>query len=95
MVTVPTDFPNLVSFYTVVGAGSRNEVEDKKSGYAHFFEHLMFRGSDNYPPFDLVRVDENRFRIEIAVAGFRKEDIEITAQQNVLIVSGILVSSRR
>src|SRR4051812_46391921 len=41
VVTVPTDYPNLVSFYTVVVAGSRNEVEDKKSGYAHFFEHLM------------------------------------------------------
>ncbi len=49
VVTVPTDYKNLVSFYTVVGAGSRNEVEPKKSGYAHFFEHLMFRGSENFP----------------------------------------------
>jgi len=56
VVTVPTDYPNLVSFYLVVGAGSRNEVEEKKSGYAHFFEHLMFRGSENYPPgsFDAI-----------------------------------------
>jgi zinc protease len=56
VVTVPTDYPNLVSFYLVVGAGSRNEVEAKKSGYAHFFEHLMFRGSENYPPgsFDAI-----------------------------------------
>ena len=50
VVTVPTDYPNLVALYTVVGAGSRNEVEEKRSGYAHFFEHLMFRGSENYPP---------------------------------------------
>ncbi len=49
VVIVPTDYPNLVSFYTVVQAGSRNEVEENKSGYAHFFEHLMFRGSKNYP----------------------------------------------
>jgi zinc protease len=49
VVTVPTDYPNLVALYTVVGAGSRNEVEAKKSGYAHFFEHLMFRGSENFP----------------------------------------------
>ncbi len=56
VVTVPTDYPNLVALYTVVGAGSRNEIEDKKSGYAHFFEHLMFRGSANYPPgsFDAI-----------------------------------------
>ncbi len=45
VITVPTDYPNLVAYYTVVAAGSRNEVEPGKSGYAHFFEHLMFRGS--------------------------------------------------
>ena len=50
VVTVPTDYKNLVSFYTVVQTGSRNEIEKNKSGYAHFFEHLMFRGSENYPP---------------------------------------------
>ncbi len=50
VVTVPTDYRNLVSFYTVVQAGSRNEVEKNRSGYAHFFEHLMFRGSENYAP---------------------------------------------
>ncbi|MGI8848565.1 MAG: M16 family metallopeptidase, partial [Pyrinomonadaceae bacterium] len=50
VVTVPTDYPNLVSLYIVVGTGSRNEVEENKSGYAHFFEHLMFRGSENFAP---------------------------------------------
>jgi zinc protease len=50
LVTVPTDFPNMVAFYVVVQAGSRNEVEAGKSGYAHLFEHLMFRGSENYAP---------------------------------------------
>jgi zinc protease len=49
VVTVPTDYPNLTSLYIVVGTGSRNEVEANKSGYAHFFEHLMFRGSENFP----------------------------------------------
>lgn len=48
VVTVPTDYPNLVALYIVVAAGSRNEVEPGKSGYAHFFEHLMFRGSQNF-----------------------------------------------
>ena len=56
VVTVPTDYPNLVSVYTVVQAGSRNEIEAHRTGYAHFFEHLMFRGSENYAPgqFDVV-----------------------------------------
>lgn len=48
LVTIPTDYPNLVSLYIVVQAGSRNEVEPGKSGFAHFFEHIMFRGSKNF-----------------------------------------------
>src|SRR5204863_7237621 len=50
LVTVPTDFPNMISLYIVVQTGSRNEVEPGKSGYAHLFEHIMFRGSENYTP---------------------------------------------
>jgi zinc protease len=50
LITVPTDYPNLVALYLVVQAGSRNEIESGKSGFAHFFEHMMFRGSENYTP---------------------------------------------
>src|SRR5207245_613940 len=50
LITIPTEFPNLVTVYIVVQAGSRNEVEAGKSGFAHLFEHLMFRGTPNYPP---------------------------------------------
>jgi len=50
LVTVPTDYPNMVALYIVVQTGSRNEVEPGKSGYAHLFEHLMFRGSELYTP---------------------------------------------
>jgi len=50
LVTVPTDFPNMIALYIVVQAGSRNEVEPGKSGYAHLFEHIMFRGSEHYTP---------------------------------------------
>src|SRR5437868_6452992 len=49
LVTIPTGFPNIVSVYIVVQTGSRNEVEPGKSGYAHLFEHLMFRGTPRYP----------------------------------------------
>jgi zinc protease len=45
---VAFDSPGLVAYYSVVRTGSRNEVEPGKSGFAHFFEHLMFRGSQNY-----------------------------------------------
>lgn len=44
--------------------------------------------SDNYPPFNLERVAEDRYRITLAVAGFGRDEIEITAQQNLLLVKG-------
>ena len=46
------------------------------------------QGQENYPPFDLIKTGENEYRIELAVAGFKPEEIDITAQQNVLLVSG-------
>jgi zinc protease len=42
------DSPGLVAYYSVVRTGSRNEVEKGRSGFAHFFEHMMFRGTDRY-----------------------------------------------
>jgi molecular chaperone IbpA len=46
------------------------------------------QASENYPPFNLERVAEDRYRITIAVAGFKADEIDITAQQNLLLVSG-------
>ena len=45
-------------------------------------------GGENYPPFDLVKTGDNDYRIDLAVAGFKADEIDITAQQNVLIVTG-------
>ena len=50
LITVPTEYPNVVALYIVVQAGSRNEVEAGKSGFAHFFEHMMFKGTKKVPP---------------------------------------------
>ncbi|MDH5628298.1 MAG: insulinase family protein, partial [Candidatus Krumholzibacteria bacterium] len=48
VVMVPFDSPGIVAYYTIVRAGSRNEVEPGKSGFAHFFEHMMFRGTARF-----------------------------------------------
>ena len=45
-------------------------------------------GGDNYPPFNIERSGEDAYRITLAVAGFKAEDIDITAQQNLLVVKG-------
>ena len=50
VIVVPTGFPNIVSLQIPMQTGSRNEVEPGKSGFAHFFEHMMFRGTKAYPP---------------------------------------------
>jgi len=49
IVTVQFDSPGIAAFYIVVRTGARNEVEEGVTGFAHFFEHMMFRGTDKYP----------------------------------------------
>src|SRR5437588_190636 len=49
VLSVPFDSPGIISYYTIVRTGSRNEVEKGLSGFAHFFEHMMFRGTERYP----------------------------------------------
>ena len=46
---IPYDSPGLVAYFTLMRVGSRNEVEKGRTGYAHFFEHMMFRGTKAHP----------------------------------------------
>jgi molecular chaperone IbpA len=61
-------------------------------GFDRLFDMLensaASQGQENYPPFDLIKTGDNDYRIQLAVAGFRPDEIDITAQQNVLIVTG-------
>jgi molecular chaperone IbpA len=45
-------------------------------------------GGDNYPPFNIERRGDDAYRITLAVAGFKPAEIDITAQQNLLVVQG-------
>ena len=51
-------------------------------------ENQARNSGDNYPPFNIERRGEDAYRITLAVAGFRAEDLEITAQQNLLTIQG-------
>ena len=61
-------------------------------GFDRLFDLLesQARGStgDNFPPFNIARSGDDNYRITLAVAGFRPQDIDITAQQNLLVVQG-------
>ncbi len=56
VIAIPFDSPGIIAYYTVVRTGSRNEVEPGKSGFAHFFEHMMFRGTPRYSEDEYARV---------------------------------------
>jgi molecular chaperone IbpA len=43
---------------------------------------------DNYPPFDVEKLDTDSYRITLAVAGFKQDEIEITSHQNQLAITG-------
>jgi molecular chaperone IbpA len=61
-------------------------------GFDRLFDAMekSFRADaqDSYPPFDIVRTGDESYRITLAVAGFTRDEIDITAQQNQLVISG-------
>jgi molecular chaperone IbpA len=61
-------------------------------GFDRLFDLLenqsRMNSGDNYPPFNIERRGDDAYRITLAVAGFKPADIEITAQQNLLVVQG-------
>ncbi|MFM5907850.1 MAG: Hsp20 family protein [Novosphingobium sp.] len=60
-------------------------------GFDRLFDLLENAGrsaGDNYPPFNIERRGEDSYRITLAVAGFKPDELDITAQQNLLVVSG-------
>jgi molecular chaperone IbpA len=51
-------------------------------------EHIAKTAATSYPPFNLKKTDDNVYVLEMAVAGFGKQDIELTLEANKLIVKG-------
>ena len=52
------------------------------------FENRFQHSTTNYPPYNVIKHDENSFEIEVAVAGFDREDITIEVDQNQLVIRG-------
>ncbi len=49
VILVPMEAGGLLAYWTIVRTGSRDEYEAGHTGFAHFFEHMMFRGTEKYP----------------------------------------------
>lgn len=52
------------------------------------YDHIQKTAGNGYPPFNLKKTDDNVYVVELAVAGFGKQDIELTLEENKLIVKG-------
>ncbi|MDD5062938.1 MAG: insulinase family protein, partial [Candidatus Marinimicrobia bacterium] len=49
VITIPMESNGIVAYYSITRTGSRDEWEPGHSGFAHLFEHMMFRGTEKYP----------------------------------------------
>ncbi len=67
-------------------------------GFDRLFDFLenatRTEASDNYPPFDIEKLSDDRYRITLAVAGFRSEELDITARQNMMVITGRKAENR-
>ena len=62
-------------------------------GFSDVFENLekvskQVQKAASYPPYNIKRIDDNKYVIELAVAGFAKSDVEVTLEGNKLVVKG-------
>jgi len=59
-------------------------------GFDTLFDELqrVTTQRDNYPPYNVVKHDDDHFTVEIAVAGFKEGDINITVEKNILTIKG-------
>jgi zinc protease len=86
VILVPMSSGGLVAYWTLVRTGSRDEFEQGRSGFAHFFEHMMFRGTEKYPAavyqgkLTEIGADANAFTTDDFTAyhlGITTEDVEL------------------
>ena len=64
--------------------------------WSNLFDTALRAGDNSvgYPPYNIEKLGDDSYRITVAVAGFGEDDIEITAQENLLVVAGKLGEPR-
>ena len=65
--------------------------DDIFEDFGKMFDENILRGSykQSYPPYDIVKVTDNKYNIQIALAGYSKKDIEVKVEENALSVKSI------
>ena len=57
-------------------------------GFDDFFDSIDYNYRETYPPYNIRKKEDNKYILEIAVAGFRKSDLDISLDNNTLVVAG-------
>ena len=74
-----------------------NQLRPYSVGFDDVFDHFgrMFDDSlfdvstPNYPPYNIVKIKDNKYNIEVALAGYGKKDIDITYENNMLTIKSV------
>lgn len=75
---------------TKIDASVLSQLNRALIGFDRMFDAYESRmhNSTGYPPYNIVRIEENKYLIEMAVAGFRKDEIAVEIEQNQLTIKG-------
>ena len=71
-----------------------NQLRPHTIGYDNIFDHFndMFESSglqNNYPPYDIIKHNDIKYDIQVALAGYSKEDIDIEVKENTLSIKSV------
>ena len=60
--------------------------DDVFDHFESMFDHPTITMGTNYPPYNIVKTGDNKFDIEVALAGYNKKDINVTSENNMLVI---------
>lgn len=87
-----TAFNGQPAFPTITYSGT--DISKAFVGWDSTFKEIeklgerMIKNSGNFPPYNVIKVEDNTYLIEFAIAGFSKKDIKVSQEKNALILEG-------
>jgi molecular chaperone IbpA len=64
-----------------------NAFLNRSIGWDNLFDDLVNRASINFPPYNIVKFEDGTTEIQLALAGYSKEDISVSFQESMLVIS--------
>ena len=75
-----------------------NQLRPFSVGFDDMFDHfdsMVSMATSNYPPYNIVKTDNNNYNVEIALAGFSKKDITVEVENGILTIESIKDKSEK